>query len=447
VDRAVKDECRQLLARRQAPKTRFSALMLKVAAGYAAMAVFTAAALLYSFHNLYSINRTARRIATTDLPAETALVKIRNSVLAQEGFAGKYAILRDPAFIELFRQRQQESMAALKVLEQGGAVSEGAALRRPYLEYLRAAERLFAGESEKKDDLHALALGVMTALDRAYLERQARLQSLLKRADEQQSSAIEWAIGMSFGGFLLAVLVAPYCMYRLIRALDKLQKETRLVASGYFTRDPQLPEEAEISELASDFNDMATRIREMEQLNRESRPLTRLPGNLGIERVLKERLASGTPFAVCHAQLENFQPFLAQYGYARAAELLDKTGVLIHCAVREKGATLDFAGHAGGDCFVMVVESDRVAAVCDAVVSDFDQELTRQLAAEDREAGGFRRCDRCGVERLYPITTVFISVVDCSSDAYASAVDVARAAADARAALVRVPGSGWDRSI
>ncbi|HJV34741.1 diguanylate cyclase [Geomonas sp.] len=445
---SVKEECRRLLARvRPAPKSRFSALLLKVGTGYAAMAVFTTAALLYSFYNLYSINRTARQIVNTDLPVETALVRIRNSLLAQEGFAGKYAIFRDPTFVDLFRKREKEALAALQVLEKAGLASDLATLKVPYLEYQRGAERLFAGDYESREQLHGLALRVMSAVDGLYQERQGRLQALLKRADEQQESAIEWAVGMSLAGFLLAVLVAPYCIYRVIRALGKLQRETHLVASGYFTHDLELPAEAEISELTSDFKEMADRMREMEQANREARPTTRLPGNLGIERILNERLASGTPFAVCHVQLDNFQPFLAQYGYAKAGALLDKTGVLIHCAVREKGAATDFAGHAGGECFVMVVDSDRVAAVCDAVVSGFDQEITRHLAAEDREAGGFRRSDRCGGERLFPITTVFISVVDCSSDAYGSAVDIARAAADAREGLDRAPGSGWDRSI
>ena len=49
---------------------RFSGLSLiqKISVGYAAMALFTMAALAFSSLSLYSLNRTARGIANKDLP-------------------------------------------------------------------------------------------------------------------------------------------------------------------------------------------------------------------------------------------------------------------------------------------------------------------------------------------------------------------------------------------
>lgn len=447
MNQTTKEEVQRMLAQLQpAAKSRFSPLFLKIGAGYAAMAVFTSAALFYLLFNLYAINRTARQIADTDLPVVTILIEMRDSLLAQESFAGKYAIFKDATFIDLFRQRKQDSMAHLAQLERTNSVPNIAGLKRLYSEYHTASERLFAGKSRDRQELHASALQLMTALDSLYLERHGMLQTVLSRADEQQKATTRWAIGISCAGFLLAILVAPYTIYRFIRALGKLQKETHRIAwGGNCNYHPQVPAVEELSDLISDFNRMAAMIKETEQMNRDALPLTRLPGNLAIERVLDERLQSGTPFLFCHIELENFQPFLARYGYAKAGELLHRTGVLIHAAVTGNGTAGDFAGHPGGDCFVMVISTDRVAPVCEAVVSGFDAEVIKHISPEEREAGAIQRCDRLGVQRSFPVTTVSISVLDCSIHAYASAVEIARAAVEVKDSLKKAPGSSWER--
>jgi len=447
VNQTTKEEIQKMLAQLQPNrKSRFSALFLKIGAGYAAMAVFTTAALFYSLFNLYAINRTARQIANTDLPVVTILIEMRDSLLAQESFAGKYAIFKDATFIDMFRQRKKESMAHLAELERTNSVPNIASLQQLYSEYQMASERLFAGKSRNRRELHASARQLLNALDSLYLERHGMLETVLKRAAEQQKSTTRWAIVISVAGFLLAILVAPFTIYRVIRGLRKLQKETHRIAwGGHCNYHPQVPVVEELSDLVDDFNRMAAMIKETEQMNQDTLPLTRLPGNLAIERVLDERLKSGTPFFFCHVELQDFQPFLAQYGYAKAGELLHRTGVLIHAAVTENGTAGDFAGHPGGGCFVMVVSMERVAPVCEAVVSWFDAEVIKHISPEDREAGAIQRCDRFGVQRSFPITTVAISVLDCSIDAYATAVAIARAAVDVKDSLKKVPGSNWEK--
>jgi HAMP domain-containing protein len=447
MNEATKAEIQKLLAQLQPkPKSRFSSLFLKIGAGYAAMAVFTTAAMFYSFMSLYTINKTARQIANTDLPAITTLIKLRSSLLAQEGFAGKYAIFKEATFIDLFRQRREDSIADLEALERTNSVGDIASLKRLYLDYLMRSDRLFAGKSHNREELHASALRLITALDSLYLERQDGLQTLLKRADERQKLTTRWAIGISGAGFVLSILIVPFAVYRVIRALGKLQEQTHKIASGHFNYDPQVPVLEEISELTCDFNQMTARIKEMELRNEDTLPLTRLPGNLAIERVLNERLKSGVPFSFCHVEVDNSEPFLAQYGFAKMAELLYSTGGLIHAAVTGYGTAKDFAGHAGGHNYVMVVSTDRVAAVCDAVVKGFDAEVIEHLSPEDRAAGGFQRCDCSGAQRVFPITTVFISVLDCSIQSHASAVDIARAAVDAKDSLKKGFGSRWERA-
>jgi diguanylate cyclase (GGDEF)-like protein len=431
--------------KKAASKLRFTGLSLiqKIGVGYAAMAFFTMAALVFLSLNLYAINKTVREIANNDLPVISALIKLRASLLAQESFAGKYAILKDPTFIVLFRQRDKESIANLAVLEMSGSVKDLAALKRLYFDYQTTAEKLFAGKSVNTVQLRSSALRLLNAVDAFYIERQDMLQSKLKHANYQQRSAIKWAIIISCTGFLLAIAVAPFVTYRTFCAIRKLQRATHRIAAGDFDYDPQIPMGDEISDLASDFTKMAARLKVLEQMSLDASPLTRLPGNLAIERVLDERLKLGTPFAFCYADLDNFKPFGDHYGYAKGSELLRVTGDLIYAAVKAEGGADGFVGHVGGDDFVMVVSTDRAAPVCEAVIKSFDAEVIKHFSPEDLKAGGIAGCDRYGVHRFFPVTSISIAVIICGGEEYASAVEIARAVAEVKDSVKEMPGSSY----
>lgn len=418
-------------------------LIQKIGVGYASMAFFTMAALVFSSLNLYAINNTAREIANEDLPMISALIKLRTSLLAQESFAGKYAILRDPAFIDLFRQREKESHSNLEVLEKADSPKELASLKRLYLDYQTASEKLFSDKLGDTVQMRSSALRLLSAVDAFYIKRQDMLQAELKRANYQQESTIRWTIVISCTGFLLAIGVAPFVTYRTFAAIRKLQRATHQIAAGDFDYDPQIPEGDEISDLAKDFTRMAARLKVLEKMSLDASPLTRLPGNLAIERVLEERLKSGEPFAFCYADLDNFKPFGDHYGYAKGSELLRVTGDLVYTAVQKEGGPDGFVGHVGGDDFVMVVSTDRAVPVCEAVIQTFDAEVVKHYSAVDLAAGGIQGCDRYGVHRFFPVTSISIAVIICGGDQYASAVDIARAAADVKDSVKETPGSSY----
>jgi len=445
MDEATKEEVQRLLAGLpHSPKPRLSPLILKIAVGYLAIAVFIIGMLFFLSFNLYAINQTAREIVNVDLPVLNALIKMRGSVLAQESFAGKYSIFKDSTFIRLYRQRAKESTANLAVMESTGSVEDIAVLKRLYLDYQTASEKIFAGKPGTRVELQKSALRLLNALDAHYTKRKDMLQTVLERAEEQQKSTTRWAIWISCIGFMLTIGIAPFIIYRIFLAIAKLQKATHRIAQGDFNYEPQISAVAEISDLTCDFNQMAAKLKEMEQMNNDTRPLTRLPGTLAIERCLDERLKSGTPFAFCQVSLVNYRPFSAHYGYAKGGSLLRVTGYLIFAAVSEHGAARDFAGHVGGDEFVIVVSTDKVAPVCEAVIKSFDAEVVRHFNPEHLEAGGLEWCDRFGVQRSFPITTISITVINCSAGEYASAVEIGRAAADFRDSIKKAPVSSWE---
>jgi len=100
-------------------------------------------------------------------------------------------------------------------------------------------------------------------------------------------------------------------------------------------------------------------------------------------------------------------------------------------------------GHIGGDDFVMVLSTERAAAVCEAVINNFDAEVVKHFSPEDLERGGLEGCDRYGVHRFFPITTISIAVIICGGEQFASAVEIARVAAQVKDAAKETPGSSY----
>lgn len=423
-------------------RPRFS-IAQRLVLGYAAMGFFTLAALVLSLLGLLSLNRTARDIAHTDVAVVGSLAKLRSAVLAQEGYAGRYAIFKSPEFETLFREREKESLSLLALLEGRGSPQEGALLGARYRDYSKGAADLFAGAGGDPSAVRAKALRVIDAIDALSRQRQSRLQMKLIEADQKQRFTIRWTVLISVSGFLLAVVVAAISTLRISSALKKLQRATHRIAQGEFDHDPQIPAGDEIGDLAADFVGMAQRLKELERANLDASPLTRLPGNIAIDRELEKRLESGKSFAFCYADLDNFKAYSDCYGYSKGSELIRLTGDLICQTTRELMGESGFVGHIGGDDFVMVLPEEGATGVCEAVIAALDAEIPRHYRPEDCAAGGIAGVDRYGVKRFFPMVSVSIAVVVCGPGAFSSAVELARVTSELKDMVKEEKGSNY----
>lgn len=418
-------------------------LLQKLIYGYAALAVLILGALFFSAGGLYSLNRTAQDIANKHLPAMNALTGLRNSLIDQESYAGKYLILRSDEFKALFQQREADFLAKLAVLEKVGRSAELVLLKRHYGEYRTAAAKIFADGSKDGAELRGWAAKIFADLEQLYSSLQRDLQEKLAAANQQERFSIALALCFSLAGLLLAIIVAVTFTYRTFSAVRKLRQATHRIAEGDFEYDARIPPGDEIGALAEDFSRMAIRLKELEQMSLDASPLTRLPGNIAIERVLNRRLQAGESFALCYADLDNFKAFTDNYGYVMGSELIRLTGEIIYEAVKTHGGADPFVGHIGGDDFVMIISRDQVVPVCDAVIRAFDAEVVKHYNAEDLTRGGIEGPDRYGVQRFFPVMTISIAVIINEAGEFSSAVEIAKAAAEIKDYAKEKPGSNY----
>lgn len=168
--------------------------------------------------------------------------------------------------------------------------------------------------------------------------------------------------------------------------------------------------------LTKPFHPDELRSRVITHLRRSERdiqtsPLTRLPGNLAVERALRERIARQKPFAVCYIDLDNFKPYNDKYGFFAGDQVLRMLSEIIVDAVLERGAEEDFIGHEGGDDFVVITTPERAEGICQAVIERFDAAIPQAYDEGDRRRGYILSRDRQGRIIRFPLLTISISVV------------------------------------
>ncbi|MCK9363514.1 MAG: diguanylate cyclase [Syntrophales bacterium] len=162
----------------------------------------------------------------------------------------------------------------------------------------------------------------------------------------------------------------------------------------------------------------------------EVNPLTRLPGNISINRQIQRRLDKGEGFAFAYADLSEFKPFNDRYGFSRGDEVLKITGRLILNIVKSKQPAGSFVGHIGGDDFVFIMEKSLIQEACRDVIKAFDNIILTFYDPQDRENNGIESVDRRGVLMSFPFISLAIGVTDTAGRSFTHFGQVTGAASE-----------------
>ena len=173
----------------------------------------------------------------------------------------------------------------------------------------------------------------------------------------------------------------------------------------------------------------------------EINPLTRLPGNISINRQTQERLDRKENFAFAYADLDYFKPFNDRYGFGRGDEVIRITGRLILNIVKNRQPLNSFIGHVGGDDFIFIMSPDLAGEVSQEVIDAFDQIVPAFYDAEDREAGAIHSFDRQGNANTFPIMNISIGITDTLSGVFSHYGEITEAAAEMKKFAKQFKGS------
>ncbi len=248
-----------------------------------------------------------------------------------------------------------------------------------------------------------------------------------------------------FGGLVGMAFAA----HQATRIVDRLRQATKHL--GDVVLDEMSPGEflSASDGLDREIQEMMLKIKDSQQRYLDASPLTRLPGNLAIEQVLKGKMDKGEKFALCYIDLDDFKAFNDKYGYAKGSDLIKMTGEVLYRAKDKYAEQQDFVGHIGGDDFVLITSPDGAEQVCQAIISEFDRLIPEYYAEEDRANGFIEGIDRYGVKRRFSIMSISIAVVSDVKRSFRSPIEIAKVATEIKDYVKSLPGSNYliDRRI
>jgi diguanylate cyclase (GGDEF)-like protein len=170
-------------------------------------------------------------------------------------------------------------------------------------------------------------------------------------------------------------------------------------------------------------------------------PVTELPGNKAIEKDLTSRLQSGTPFALCYADLDDFKTYNDYYGFLAGSEVIRMTGQILTEAVNTKGGQGDFLGHVGGDDFIILTSTENADDIAKEIIRLFDERIREHYQEEDLDRGYIVASDRSGNVMRFPVMTISISVVRNDDRKLTDLAQVTRIAAELKKYAKDLEGS------
>ncbi|UCC95173.1 MAG: response regulator [Candidatus Omnitrophota bacterium] len=175
----------------------------------------------------------------------------------------------------------------------------------------------------------------------------------------------------------------------------------------------------------------------------DANPLTRLPGNVSINKELEEKIKSNEKCAVLFIDIDNFKALNDYYGFERGDEIIKKTAHTILAAVQEKGAMVEFIGHIGGDDFVVITPPQNAESIAKEIIDQFDKAAPQFFNREDRIRGYIETKDREGQIHQFKIPTISIGIITNLYREFTHTAHISSLGAEAKALAKKFPESKY----
>ena len=172
-------------------------------------------------------------------------------------------------------------------------------------------------------------------------------------------------------------------------------------------------------------------------------PLTGMSGNSDILREISRRLAESERFAVLYPDIDSFKSYNDHYGFLRGDDVIKTLATIILEVLEENHSNHHFAGHVGGDDFVILTEPGLAETIAAEITKRFDAAIPALYDPADRERGWIESEERNGNLLRTPLVSVSIGIVIAEPGSYSSPAAVAARASEVKGVAKRMPGSKW----
>lgn len=423
----------------------------KIFFGYLVMTAVTAAIGIFAVISLGVLNQLSTKIVTQDFAIQMNTKGMIDALLAQEVYERRYLLLHNSSARSLFMERDRE-----------------------FLDYFTAFRKISSTQvpdRKRIEDLHVAYLGLFNqaavflnkgdldsadALSRGKLARtREELINILRAIQEKtlesqhQSIVISNKVGkvaffftlmLSIISLLFGILLTMILTNNIAGPIKKLMDATSRIGQGHFDYMPQIKQGDEVGELAKAFQNMSLHLKELEAMQLDANPLTKLPGSLAIEKQLETLISKGERFAFSLVDLDHFKAFNDRYGYARGNDVILKVADILRDEMKKVEGE-GFIGHIGGDDFVLISSSEKIRELCEKIIENFDREIPRYYDKEDLNLGYIQSKNRQNMVQNFPIMTISLAVVTNEKNTYQNTIRVSEVASELKGYAKSIPRS------
>lgn len=151
--------------------------------------------------------------------------------------------------------------------------------------------------------------------------------------------------------------------------------------------------------------------------SRQANLLTMLPGNVPVADCINYLLDKGHPSTVALLDLTSFKPFNNHYGHNKGDEILVVFADMLRKHISEE---VGFAGHIGGDDFIVVIRHGDWKSVLSSLFNEFEHRVISFYNEQDQAQGGIESTDRFGEARFFEFVSLSAGVMSITDEYFDS---------------------------
>jgi diguanylate cyclase (GGDEF)-like protein len=401
-------------------------------------------------NQLTSLNES---ILLIDIPAQETIRRMETMAIDQESILRRFIILKDNAFLEVFDNNSIVFFKHITTLKTLSGLSEElefplADLGKSYSSYSSALlkgidflEKHPDKTSEFDEELRVKQTELLGLLAEFTNIAKSNQDKKVAISASMGNLAFKFALALCIIGTALSAAGAALVTNNIVSAVKKLHHATEEIAKGRFDHLPDIKNKDELGNLAEAFITMAKRLKTLEEMYLDASPLTRLPGGVAIENMLKKRIEAKKLFAFCLLDIDNFKSFNDHYGYAQGNRMIQETADITEEIASKYGSSDDFIGHIGGDDFVIITTPDKYQKICQSIIEKFDERVPALYSDSDRKKGYIAGANRQGEQIEFPLASISIAVVTNQDRVIKNHIEVGEIAAELKEFAKSTAGS------
>lgn len=177
--------------------------------------------------------------------------------------------------------------------------------------------------------------------------------------------------------------------------------------------------------------------------NLDASPLTRLPGNVSINKELIEKIQSKEKFSVLYIDIDNFKALNDYYGFEKGDNVIKETARILIDSIQEKGTTKDFVGHIGGDDFVIITIPEKSEEIAKKIVTDFDNVAPTFFNEKERLKGYIETKGRDNQIHKFGFPTISLGIIDNLKQSFTHTAQINSLGAEMKGLAKKFPESKY----